>query len=304
MNAAILQTLGKRIYRKIIPEPIRASRHSLRTKIRQWRWDIARRNGSYVYKEIEPAVKMKLYGDSVFCRMVYFWEFEIETRQFLKTVLQPGDVFLDVGANVGLFSLVASRSVGVKGQVHAFEPVGKTFGRLVDNVNINHLKNVACHRLAFSDNDGEAVMTVAKDGYDAWNSLGKPYMGAALDSETVRTLTLDRFVEEHSLFDKIKAIKIDVEGWEAYVLAGGMKTLSSSQAPLIIIEFTEEAAALANSSCKALFEALCQLGYQMFTLTDGKNNFSPLLPLETFPNSNVIATKNVAELKSFAAATQ
>ncbi len=242
---------------------------------------------------------MKLYGDSVFCRMVYFWEFEIETRQFLKFILQPGDVFLDVGANVGLFSLIASGSVGANGRVHAFEPVGKTFGRLVDNVNLNQMQNVACHRLALSDKGGEAVMTIAKDGYDAWNSLGKPYMGSALDSETVPTLTLDQFVEEHSLFNKIKAIKIDVEGWEAYVLAGGVKTLSSSQAPLIIIEFTEEAAALANSSCKTLFEALRQLGYQMFTLTDGKNNFPPLLPLETFPNSNVIATKNMAGLKPF-----
>ncbi|MEP7340417.1 MAG: FkbM family methyltransferase [Acidobacteriota bacterium] len=239
---------------------------------------------------------MKLYGDSIFCRMVYFWDFEIETRQFLKSILSPGDVFLDVGANVGLFSLIAARCVGANGQVHAFEPVGKTYERLVDNVKVNRLINVTCHRLALSDKDGEAVMTIATDGHDAWNSLGKPYMGDSFDSETIITRTLDSFLDEYSLLNKVKAIKVDVEGWEAYVLAGGMKTLSSAQAPLIIVEFTEEAAALANSSCSTVYDNLKQLGYQMFRLNDGIANFELLPPLDTFPNINVIATKNPAEL--------
>ncbi len=293
----VLQAGAKRIYQAVVPESIREGRHLLRAKTREWRWKIAKKNGSYLFKDIEPGVRMKLYGDSIFCRMVYFWDFEIETRQFLKSILRPGDVFLDVGANVGLFSLIAARSVGTDGQVHAFEPVRKTYERLVDNVKVNYLNNVACHRLALSDKDGESVMTIATDGHDAWNSLGKPYMGDSFDKETIATRTLDHFVDEHSLLNKIKAIKVDVEGWEAYVLAGGMKTLSSAKAPLIIIEFTEEAAALANSSCRAVYDKLKQLGYEMFKLNDGSTNFEPLSPLDTFPNSNVIATKNLAELK-------
>ncbi len=292
MNTTTLQTSAKRIYRAIVPETVRASRHSLRTRVREWRWNLAKRNKSYLYKYIEPDVKMRLYTDSVLCRMIYFWEFEAEIRKFLKSILCPGDIFLDVGANVGLFSLIAARCVGTTGQVHAFEPVKKTFQRLTDNVDVNRLVNVTCHRLALSDTDGEAVMTIATDGYDAWNSLGKPYMGHALSNETTPTQTLDHFVEQQALFDKIKVIKVDVEGWEAYVLAGGVKTLSSVNAPLIIIEFTEEAAALANSSCTAVYNTLKQLGYELFQLNE-RGDLQRLQFLSTFPNINVIAAKNI-----------
>lgn len=299
MNTTTLQAGAKRIYRAVVPEVLRAGRHSLRARAREWRWNMAKRNGSYLYKYIEPDVRMKLYGDSVFCRMVYFWDFEVETRQFLKSILRPADVFLDVGANVGLFSLIAGRCVGAAGQVHAFEPVKATYDRLIDNVKVNRLENVTCHRLALSDAEGEAVMTIATDGYDAWNSLGKPYMGGALSSETIPTRTLDHFVEQHALLDRIRAIKIDVEGWEAHVLTGGMNTLSSANAPLIIIEFTEEAAALANSSCRAVYDALKQVGYELFQLNDGASGLQPLPPLKAFPNSNVIATKNPTELSRY-----
>jgi FkbM family methyltransferase len=239
---------------------------------------------------------MKLYGDSVLCEMLYYWEFERETRSFLKAFLRPGDIFLDVGANIGLFTLIAARSVGGTGRVHAFEPASRTYERLADNVQLNQLANVTCHRLALSDSSGAAMMTIATDGHDAWNSLGKPYMGSALENETVTTCTLDDFVQQNGLLGGISAIKIDVEGWEAHVLAGGHRTLSAPDAPLLIVEFTEQAATLAGTCCRALYDSLQELGYQMFTLGPDANAFAEISPLETFPNVNVVAAKNAANL--------
>jgi FkbM family methyltransferase len=169
--------------------------------------------------------------------------------------------------------------------------------RLTDNVQLNRLANVTCHRFALSDRNGAAVMTIATDGYDAWNSLGKPYMGSALENETVTTCTLDDFVQRNALSGRISTIKIDVEGWEARVLDGGRRTLSTPDAPVLIVEFTEQAATLAGTCCRTLYDALLELGYRMFTLGPDASAFTEVPPLERFPNVNVIAVKNEAKLR-------
>src|SRR2546426_10210770 len=102
-------TGAKRVYRAIVPEKIRASVHVARARARRFRWAIAKRTGGHLRKEIEPGLTMKLYGDSVLCEMLYFQNFEAETRAFLKSILRPGDIFFDVGAKVGLITLISAR---------------------------------------------------------------------------------------------------------------------------------------------------------------------------------------------------
>ena len=291
-----LATAAKRIYRAIVPEKARAKIHVMRARARRLRWDFVKRTRGHLLKEIEPGVKMKLYGDSLLCEMLLFQDFEQETRAFLKAFLRPGDIFLDVGANVGFFTLLAARHVGGSGKLHAFEPVRKTHVRLIENVRLNGLTNVACHRVAFSDTVGEATITVAGDGFDAWNSLGKPYMGGVVGTEVVATTTLDEFVERHSLTGKISAIKIDVEGWESRVLTGANRTLSRDDAPLLIVEFAEQAATLAGSSCNELHRVLNALGYEVMTF-DRRASILTRLPIaDQYPNTNVIASKRRSEL--------
>jgi FkbM family methyltransferase len=286
----------KRIYRAIVPRKIRANTHAIRASVRRLRWEVVKQIGSHLCKQVEPGLKIKLYGDSVLCEMIYYWEFEHETREFLKARLRPGDIFLDVGANVGLYTLIASVWVGPTGHVHAFEPASNTHRRLADNVRLNRLSNVTCHSVALSDTSGQATLTVAQDGYDAWNSLGKPCLGNDLDTEIVGTVTLDDFVDQHGLAGRIRAIKIDVEGWETRVLSGGIKTLSGPDSPVLVVEFTEQAAALAGSSCSECYDTLRELGYQVFCFGAEPDRIVELARCEAFPNINVIATKNLAEL--------
>lgn len=291
-----LATAAKRIYRALLPEKVRAQVHVARARARRLRWDLVKRRRGHLLKEIEPGVKIKLYGDSVLCEILLFQNFEEETRAFLKAFLRPGDVFLDVGANVGLFTLLAARHVGGSGKVHAFEPVRKTHARLIENVRLNGLTNVTCHCIALSDTIGEATITVAGEGFDAWNSLGKPYMGGVVGTETVATTTLDEFVERHSLTGRISAIKIDVEGWESRVLAGANRTLSRGDAPLLIVEFTEQAARLAGSSCSELHRALNALAYEILTFDQQRPTLTLLPIADQYSNINVIASKRRSEL--------
>ena len=140
--------------------------------------------------------------------------------------------------------------------------------------------------------------SIAKDGFDAWNSLGKPYMGEDGGQETVQTVTLDSFVAQHRLAGRITAMKIDVEGWENQVLAGAEKLLSAPNAPALCIEFTEQAAQLAGSSCAALYRTLERLGFQMFTVGDTPETVVPFGLCDPFPNVNLLALKNAAAVRA------
>src|SRR5260221_10724280 len=78
-------------------------------------------------------------------------------RVYLKNgiTLKPGSTVVDIGANVGAFSILAASIVGPRGRVLAFEPINKTFERLRKNVALNGLKNVECHRAAIDSQEGE-----------------------------------------------------------------------------------------------------------------------------------------------------
>ena len=292
-NGNLLANFATRAYEALVPHRIRKGLHNRRFVRNNARWDAIRGTPQSLVRSL-GGVRMRLYGDSRLCEMLYFDQFEPETRGFLDAFLRPGDVLLDVGANVGLYTIAAARIVGNAGQVHAFEPCSQTFSRLEENVRLNGFGNVSCHRLALSDSNAEAELALAKDGFDAWNSLGKPYMGETGGHETVRTVTLDSFVSQHRLEGRVTVIKIDVEGWEKQVLVGGEKLLAAANAPAMCVEFTEEAAQLAGSSCAALYETLEGLGFKMFTVGATPDTVIPFALCDPFPNVNLLALKDPA----------
>src|SRR6266496_451229 len=138
---------------------------------RERRWAaVARQRGAFVTK-LQPNLRIRLYGDSELCRLIYCRNFEVTEREFVNRFLRPGDVFVDVGANIGLFTLIAASRVGPTGKVIAFEPTSETYERLVGNVRLNRLRNVDCVRSALSDHSGELDLVRSVDGFDAWNSF-------------------------------------------------------------------------------------------------------------------------------------
>src|SRR5579871_3144648 len=87
--------------------------------------------------ELRAGVQLRVYPDSELCRLIYLGGYESIERDFVSRYLRPGDVFVDVGANVGLYTVLASKMVGDTGSVHSFEPCSKTFRRLEENVRLN-----------------------------------------------------------------------------------------------------------------------------------------------------------------------
>jgi len=241
---------------------------------------------------------MQLYFDSRLSGLVYFGEFERDELGFLSWYLRPGDIFLDAGANIGLYTLVAASKVGESGRVFSFEPSSTTYQRLENNVRLNSLTNVSCYKLALSDNKAELCLNVSLDGYDAWNSLRKPLGGNSFTTETVTCITLDEFVNENLLTGHIAMIKVDVEGWEAPLIVGGWQTLSRSDAPLLQLEFNQSPKEGTNPLNLRVSQLLHELGYQLFTFEAKARQFSPFDVRLIRHQTNVIAAKDVSQAKS------
>src|SRR4029077_8868330 len=129
---------------------------------------------------------------------------------YLEKLLSPGMTFIDVGANFGVYTVVASKLVGEAGRVIAFEPTAQSFDVLRKNVGLNDFKNVLTFRAAVSDKPGTGWIYYGTDPVQ--NSLGKnPYWEAG--GEEVVMESLDHVLQQAGV-DRVDVIKIDAEGAE------------------------------------------------------------------------------------------
>jgi FkbM family methyltransferase len=256
-----------------------------------WKTQTGRRE--HFETRIEHGIRMRLHFDSELARLIYCDDFESIERNFVNDFLRPGDVFVDVGANIGLFSLIAANRAGNSGMVYAFEPAGKTFHRLHENLKINDFKNAQCFQLALSDQSGEFPFYTSEDGFDAWNSIAHPIAGKSFSKESVQCLAWDHFARIHDLLGKVTMMKIDVEGWESRVLEGARESFSREDAPLLQVEFTDKASTSAGSSCKRLYQLLENLGYRMFSYDASARELIHDPLRESYPYVNLFATKDI-----------
>ena len=255
-------------------------------------WEANAGKAESVSIRLQPGVDMEVYFDSDLGRLIYLGWYELGERYFLNAFLRRGDIYIDVGANLGLFSVIAAERVGRHGRVHAIEPCSRTFARLARNISLNGFENIIGHRLALSAENGESEMTLSTDGHDAWNSLAPPTDGNVFARETVRTQKWDAFVEENKLIGKVAMMKVDVEGWEMHFLAGASDSLSRDDAPVLQVEFNDEALTAAGSTGRDLHTALTDLGYNLFSYDWGTRELVPETIRDEYPYVNLIAAKD------------
>lgn len=224
--------------------------------------------------------------------------FEEEELAFVQDFLRLGMGFLDIGANVGLFSLYAAKILKDSAPCIAVEPASKTRQKLEENLGLNHLSQVQILPLAFSDAQGELPLLLAEDGFDAFHSFAQPFMGGQMGQEIVQTQTLDNWSQENpDLAAAIRLIKLDVEGWEVKVLKGAAHWLAKRDAPILLVEFTEANARQAGHSCVELSETLFQLGYTLFRYQANTKTLLPEPPGKTYDYCNLLAIKDPNQVR-------
>lgn len=208
----------------------------------------------------------KGFGKFIFA----FREYYEPELSYLEQILSPGKVFVDVGANFGVYTLVASKLVSESGMVLAFEPTAQSFRILQQNIRLNNFPNVRAFQAALSNARSKAWL------YHGWdpvgNSLGRDPLCSG-DGEEVQTETLDQLLEESGI-KHVDAIKIDVEGAEELVLRGAIRCLTS-QRPIVIFEFNPACAALLGLSPSGSRKLLESLGYNFVLLGDCARSHNP-----------------------------
>lgn len=195
--------------------------------------------------------------------LFYYGIYEPNELVFLEGALKPGQVFVDVGANMGLYSLFASRLVGETGIVVAVEPSARDYQRLQAHIALNQAHNIRARRVALAEREGTAHLQVATDENSGHNSLGQFGIGGTrLERvEEVPTKTLDSLVAEEDL-PRVDAIKIDVEGAELRVLQGAQRTLQTSR-PLLLLELSDRTLRMQGTSSGEVLQFLRDRGYNL-----------------------------------------
>src|SRR5437588_2831247 len=177
----------------------------------------------------------------------------------VRRLICPGDVALDLGANVGVYTTVLSSLVGPEGSVHSFEPVSANF-EILENVSRKMgLKNVRLFFAAVGSCPGQTTMVIPERGdftgyYQA--HIGEP--GDAGRSESVMVHTLDVLWKD-GVFPCVDFIKCDVEGSELEVLRGA-DSLIKSLKPAFLIEVSREAS-------EEVFRLMKGFGYRAFVFS-------------------------------------
>jgi FkbM family methyltransferase len=194
--------------------------------------------------------------------------FEFSTLQLFSTILKPGDVIIDVGANSGLYSIFYSKLVGPSGVVHAFEPDTETYSLLQQNLKLNDCKNVVTHNFALSNKESRVEMvsfslpSLKLQSGDSFKYIKEVSIDELSTSEgKMNAFKLDDLNELNSL-SKIDCIKIDVEGAELLVLQGSLNTILKYK-PVIIIELSGEWTKRFNYKPYEVLVFLKELGYEM-----------------------------------------
>jgi FkbM family methyltransferase len=187
-------------------------------------------------------LSVNVYPNDDLSRVLYISGlYEPLTALVLQRLLVPGATFIDVGANAGLFSMLASRWVGDGGRVYAFEPSEREFRRLLDHITLNRLRNVTALRQAVGERSGIASLRVAEYPNAGHNTLAPSFRYpnvATARVEATEILTLDRFVELYRP-ERIDAVKIDIEGHECAALSGASSLLTRFR-PVVISELSDD----------------------------------------------------------------
>lgn len=174
-------------------------------------------------------------------------------------LIQPGDWVLDVGANVGLMASPFCHRVGPEGEVWAIEPLPRNVRRLEYLKERNHLPQLRVFPGALGRSNGVARMSLPPDGD---SGLGSLVTGANSTEELdVSVWSLDDLVSGNPSPRTLRLVKLDVEGFEPEVLAGGRHTLRSHR-PLVYCEFNDPLLRKAGSSARSLLGLFDDLGYE------------------------------------------
>lgn len=201
---------------------------------------------------------------------MYFGSYSPLVVNAMRRILRPGDVFVDVGANIGYLSAVAADIVGPHGQIHAFEPVPEYFERLQHFAALNPRYSIELNACAVGDATGTQQIFVTRE--PGQSTLVPRYKTSeeVTSSLSVSVIRLDAYFAERKI-DRVNLIKIDAEGYELPILRGLQGYFETQTCrPAILCEIAPRAYPLMGRDISELRDFMGNWGYTARDLADGR----------------------------------
>jgi len=207
-------------------------------------------DGHKLFLDSEDSLRLSVYG-----------QFEAFETEVIKKEIKEGDVVLDIGANIGYYTLIFAKLVGPKGKVFAFEPDPENFALLNKNIKINEYKNVVLINKAVSNETGEIKLYLNE--YNKANHQIYPSKNHR-KSILIQTTRLDDFFKDYK--GKIDFVKIDIEGAEYLAIQGMSNLLNKNKNIKIITEFYPCWLENFNVKSEEYLKLLSKHGFKLYNL--------------------------------------
>ena len=160
---------------------------------------------------------------------------DLQELECALKVIPVGGTCVDVGANIGIFTLPFAKRVGSRGSIHAFEPDRLNFKRLVANSALNGFEHIIrCHQMAVSNTSGQVSFYRSDSNHSGWGSVVE-FKDIAVEHEVVPAITLDEFLSSEKI-STVDLLKVDVEAHEPELLEGARRSLAAKAFRVILIE--------------------------------------------------------------------
>jgi FkbM family methyltransferase len=209
--------------------------------------------------------------------------FEPAETLFVARYLEPGMTVVDAGAHHGYYTLLASRCVGLTGQVFAIEPSPRERLRLVRHLHKNHCQNVVLLPWALGDREETATLHLVDGSEDFCNSLRLPAGVQATTPVDVAVRRLDAVIP-----GPVDFVKLDVEGAERAALGGALRLVDTAPRPVWLIEISETRTAPWGYPAKDILDLLHAHRYRWFTFA-AEGRLTARDPAARNPEGNLVA---------------
>ncbi len=200
------------------------------------------------------------HDEIIYPALVAYGTHDPEEYDLIMSLVRPGMTVLDIGANIGIYTVLCARLVGPEGRVYAFEPEPGTYALLSTNLEANHVSNTVAVAAALSDREGTATLY-----RDRWNAGGHTLLEDNITTQSqgsvqIETHTMDGYFGGKDVVADF--IKMDAQGFEGHVVRGGKEFLQRGT-PTLLMEFWPEGLCNAGTDPERLLRELSDLGYRL-----------------------------------------
>jgi FkbM family methyltransferase len=237
------------------------------------------KNGKKIICDLSDEVQQQIY---------FFAAYEPIESYILTSLINEDSIVIDAGANIGFYTLMMSSHVGVKGEVHSFEPVKETFLKLSKNIDLSDgVDRITLNNKGLWHKDETLTFSLRPDMTNNIGSYSAGSIENKVNTVECEVITLDDYILKNNI-ERLDIIKIDIEGAELRAFEGAKKSIEKFR-PLILMEVLASACEQFGYSSSDICDFFTDLDYKFFELATTFEKSGFITSFEHIDQSNVIA---------------